>query len=152
MIWGKKKKKYMGSVMYYIKNEMLYLCPLTLGKVRSKSFLMIVEPVIELKLPATAEELNAKLQECFSLSFMNVVKVKEFPIKGLSSVARHVGAKTEKQFVNKYDYMSVDFIVKQKKYRVTYDMKKEKNYYINGKREELDEDTVIDFILKIIQD
>lgn len=149
MIWGKKKE--MGAVMYYIKNEMLYLCPVTTGKQRSNSFLMIVEPVIELKLPATAEELNTKLQECFSLSYMQVVKVEELS-KGLSPVARHVGAKTEKQFVNKYDYISIDFIVKQKKYRVTYDMKKEKNYYLNGKREELDEDTVIDFILKIIQD
>lgn len=136
------------SSMYFIKNEVLYLIPQTSCKSLGNAYID-VDPVLELKLPTSENELYAKLQECFSFCCTHIVK--EFP-KGLSVMAKFIGAKTEKQVVSKYDTMSLFFDNKSKKYRLIYDWKKEKNYYINGTMQYLDEKILINFILNIIQD
>lgn len=141
------KKNEMSS-MYFIKNEVLYLIPQTFCKSLGNA-IIDVDHVLELKLPTSENELYAKLQECFSLCCTH--KVKEFP-KGLSVMAKYIGAKTEKQVVSKYDFMSLFFDNKLNKYRLIHDWEKEKNYYLNGIMQYVDEKTLLSFILNIIQD
>lgn len=67
-------------------------------------------------------------------------------------MAKYIGAKTEKQVVSKYDFMSLFFDNKLNKYRLIHDWEKEKNYYLNGIMQYVDEKTLLSFILNIIQD
>lgn len=96
---------------YYSKGERILLLPK--GEILPFGGGIDIEPVFELKLPVGKDELERKMNECFTFCWSKTVN--GFP-KGASIVEKYLKVKGFKKVVQQFELFELTYNIAEKKY------------------------------------
>ena len=145
----RRKYDYSRIDCYYAKGERLLLSPE--GECLPFGGGIQIEPIFEIRAPFERQELERKIDECFSLCWSKTVD--EYP-KGPSIIEKHLGIRGYKKIVRQFDFFCITYNKVSKSYSLM-KLSKAANYKSYSGVEataEMGEKIDYDYILRMIQE